>query len=147
MGCPDKKIKNIYCVFEEYEKQEKNLVDYTKIRYHIVWNIKLGKNFRRKTRLVTEDHVTEIDFLLIYFSVVSRDSVRIVLTITVLNDLDIFGCDIQNTYIITPYREKIYTITETEFGSDTGKLIIVTRALYGLRSSSVSFRAKLAQCI
>ena len=122
-------------------------MDYTKIKYYIVWNIKIGENFRRKTRLMTGDHVTEIDFLLKYLFIVSRDSIRITLTITVLNDLDILDCDIQNAYITTPYREKIYTIAGTEFGSDTGKIIIITRALYSLRSSGVSLRAKLAQCI
>ena len=68
---------------------------------------------------MTGDHVTEINFLLIYFFMVFRDSVRIVLTITVLNNLDVLDYNIQNTYITAPYREKIYTITETEFGSDT----------------------------
>ena len=142
-----KEMKNVRCAFQEYEGDVKDLVGYTKIRCHIVWDVKLGENFRRKARLVAGGHVTDVDSSLTYSSVVSRDSVRIALTIAALNGLDILGCDIQNAYITAPCREKIYVVAGSEFGSDEGKVMIVTRALYGLRSSGASFRSKLAQCI
>ena len=45
------------------------------------------------------------------------------------------------------YREKIWTIAGPEFRSDAGKLIIVVRALYGLKSSGTAFRALLAKTL
>eukprot|EP00980_Cylindrotheca_fusiformis_P015627 scaffold4484_cov57-Cylindrotheca_fusiformis.AAC.1 len=82
-----------------------------------------------------------------YSSVVSRDSVRIALTIAALNGLDILACDIQNAYLSAPCREKIYCVAGPEFGSDVGKTMVVKKALYGLKSSGASFRAMLAQTI
>ena len=69
------------------------------------------------------------------------------MTIEALNDLDILGCDIKNAYISAPCREKIYCVAGQEFGLDTGKVMIIKRALYGLKSSGAAFRAKLADCI
>ena len=79
-----------------------------------------------------------------YSSVVARDSVRIALTVDTLNDLDILACDIQNAYLTADFREKIWTIAGKEFGMDEGKLMLVTKALYGLKSSGAAFRSKLA---
>ena len=86
--------------------------------------------------------MTELPSSITYSSVVSRDSVRIALTIAALNDLSILACDIQNAYLSAPCREKIYCIAGPEFGSES-----VRKALYGLRSSGASFRAMLADTI
>ena len=53
----------------------------------------------------------------------SRDSVRIALTITTLNKLDIPACDIYNTYLTTLYRENIWTFAGAEFGEEEGTLM------------------------
>ena len=82
-----------------------------------------------------------------YSSVVSRDSVRIALTIAALNELKVLSCDIQNSFLTAKTREKIWTRAGPEFGSDEGKIMIVVRALYGLRSSGAAFRALLAEVL
>ena len=83
--------------------------------------------------------------MLTFSSVVSRDSVRIALLAAVVNDQEILACDIQNAYLTAPCREKIFTQVGAEFGSNAGKIMIVTRALYGLKSSGASFRAFLGE--
>ncbi len=62
--------------------------------------VKMGENFRRKARFVADGHKTKTPAAMCYSSVVSRDSVRIALTIAALNDLDIMACDIQNLHLI-----------------------------------------------
>ena len=102
--------------FEVYEGDASKLVGYQKLWCHIVWDIKLGENFRRKARLVAGGHTTDPpSSTIMYSSVVSRESVRIVLTIAALNGLDILACDIQNAYLNAECREKIYTIAGDEF--------------------------------
>ena len=91
--------------------------------------------------------MTELPSSITYSSVVSRESVRIALTIAALNDLSILACDIQNAYLSAPCREKIYCVAGPGFGSEAGKTMIVRKALYGLRSSGASFRAMLADTI
>ena len=41
-------MKNVRPAFEVFEGDEKSLVGYKKIKCHIVWDMKLGENFRRK---------------------------------------------------------------------------------------------------
>ena len=142
-----KEMRNVRPAFEEYEGEVSQLVGYQKIKCHVVWDIKLGENFRRKARLVAGGHTTAIPETMTYSSVVSRDSVRIALTIAALNGLDILACDIQNAYLSAPCREKVYCIAGPEFGSDAGKIMVVKMALYGLRSSGASFRSMLANTI
>ena len=84
---------------------------------------------------------------LTYSSVVSRDSVQISLTIAALNDLKVLACDIQNAYLTVKCREKIWTIAGPEFGSEAGQIMIIVRALYGLKSSGAAFRALLAETL
>ena len=55
------------------------------------------------------------------------------------------ACDIQNAYLTAPCREKIWTKAGPEFGTDEGKIMLVSRALYGLKSSGAAFRAFLAE--
>ena len=98
-------------------------------------------------RLVAGGHTTDQPSSLTYSSVVSRDSVRILLLIAALNDLNVLACDIQNAYLTAKCREKIYTIAGPEFGSEEGSIMIVTMALYGLKSSGAAFRSKLANVI
>ena len=45
-------------------------------------------------------------------SVVSRESVRISLTLAALNDLEVKTSDIQNAYLTGPCSEKVHTTPE-----------------------------------
>ena len=102
--------------------------------------VKMGENFRRKARFVAGEHTTETPTSLPYSSVVSRDSVRIVLLAAALNGLQVLACDIQNAYLMANYREKIWTYVGPEFGSERGQPKIIRKALYGLKSSGAAFR-------
>jgi hypothetical protein len=137
-------MKNVRVAFEECEG---NMVPigFKKIDCHMIFDVKLGENYRRKARLVAGGHKTEAPASITYSSVVSRDSVRIAMLIAALNDLDVLSCDIQNAYLTAPCREKVYTIAGDEFGSDSGKTMLITRALYGLKSAGASFRAFLGE--
>ena len=72
---------------------------YQEISGHIIFDVKLGEGFRRKARFVGDGHKTKTPSSVTYSSVVSRDSVRIILMVAALNDLDIQGADIENAYL------------------------------------------------
>ena len=97
--------------------------------------------------MVAGGHKTVTPAALTYSSVVSRDSVRIAFTIAALNDLQVQTCNIQNAYLTAPCREKIAIIAGPEFGSEAGQIMLVVRALYGLKSSGAAFRAFLAETL
>ena len=92
-------------------------------------------------------HTTETPATLTYASVVSRETVRIALTLAALNDLEVQTCDIENAYLTAPCQEKIWTVLGPEFGADAGKSAIIVRSLYGLKSSGAAFRNHLADCM
>jgi hypothetical protein len=58
--------------------------------------------------------------------------------------LDILACDIQNAYLTADCREKVWILAGPEFGSEAGKMMLVKKALYGLKSSGAAFRSHLA---
>ena len=138
-------MKKIRSAFEIYDGNVKDLVGYQQISTHFIFDIKLGENFRRKSRLVADGHRTKTPKSVTYSSVVSRDSVRICLLLAALNELDIQAADIENAYLTAPCREKCWTVGGKEFGPDEGKVFKIVRALYGLKSSGAAFREHLAQ--
>ena len=52
-----------------------------------------------KARMVVGGHKNEVPATLTYSSVVSRDSVRIALTIAALNELEVLASDIHNAFL------------------------------------------------
>ena len=141
-------MKNVRIAFEVFEGEVKDIpIGYQKVDCHMIFDIKMGESFRRKARMVAGGHTTEVPATLTYSSVVSRDSVRIALTIAALNGLKVLACDIQNAFLTAKCREKCYTRAGPEFGSDHGKLMLITRALYGLRASGATFRSFLGEAL
>jgi hypothetical protein len=82
-----------------------------------------------------------------YAIVVSRESVRIALTLSALNDLEVNMTDIENAYLTATIADKVWCILGPEFGEDAGKKALIVRALYGLKSAGAAFRNHLAECM
>jgi hypothetical protein len=105
-------------------------------------------DFTRKARFVAGGHLTKPPSSLTYSSVVSRDSVRIGFLVAALNDFDILAADISNAYLNAPCRERVCFTAGREFGlSNMGKVVVIIRALYGLKSSGAAFHAHLAESL
>ena len=60
-------------------------------------------------------------------------------------DLNVLGADVQNVFLTAPNNEKCWMIVGSEFGPDEGKVFLVMKALYGLKSARFSFRAFMAE--
>ena len=89
------KVKKLRPAFKAYEGNKEDLLPgYQHIKCHMIFDIKLVENFRKKERLVGEGHTTTAPSSITFSSVISRDSVRIDLTIAELNNLDILASNI-----------------------------------------------------
>jgi hypothetical protein len=139
-----KEMKTVRPAFEAYEGDVKDLIGYQSITCHLVFDVKLGENFRRKARFVAGGRKTETPKTLTCSSVVSRDSVWIVVVAAALNNLDTLVCDVEGAYLTAKCREKTWITADVEFGSEAGTTMIVKMALYGLKSSGAAFRSKVA---
>jgi hypothetical protein len=73
----------------------------------MIFDIKLGENFRRKARFVADGHKTKTPAAMCCSFVVSRDSVRIALTIAALNNLDVLVCDMQNACLTAVQNKRV----------------------------------------
>ena len=113
----------------------------------MIFDVKIGENFHREACLVAGGHTTDALATLTYLSVVSCDSVQIALTIVALNGLEVMACDIQNAYLTADCCEKIWTRAGPEFGSESGTIMLIWKALYGLKSSGAAFHAHLAETL
>jgi hypothetical protein len=100
-----------------------------------------------KARFVADGHTTNTPHAMTYESFVARESVRAALNLAVLNYLDVKMADIENAYLTAPITEKVWTVLGTEFRDDSGKRVLIVRALYGLRSADADLRNHLDECM
>ena len=134
-------MKNVRIAFEKVDGVNEEQMRTGKVKpgysfcsTHMIFDVKMDGSFTRKARLVADDHKTAPPTSMTYSSNVSRDSVRIALTVASLNSLEVSACDIGNAYSNAPCREKLWTVAGSEFGSEKGAIMIIARALYGLKS-------------
>jgi Reverse transcriptase (RNA-dependent DNA polymerase) len=72
----------------------------------------------------------------VYSSVVSLQGFRLVLFLAELNGFQLWATDIGNAYLAGP-----------EFGDREGHILVIGKALYGLRSSGARWHDQFADCI
>ena len=102
-----KEMSNVRLAFELFDGEQHEIPPgFQEVKCHMIFDIKMGENFRRKARMVAGGHTTETPTVCTYSSVVSRDSVRIAVTIAALNDLIVFSYGIQNAFLTAKNREK-----------------------------------------
>jgi hypothetical protein len=110
------------------------LADHKKIVVHFVFAVK--DDLSHRARLVAGGHLTDPTTDGTYSSVVSFCSMRIAIVAAELNNLDIMVGDVSSTYLEAYTQEKVCFQAGPEFGPLEGHLLVIVRALYGLRTSS-----------
>jgi transposase InsO family protein len=118
---------------------------YKKIRVHLVFDVK--HDGRHKVRCVADGHLTDVPVDSVYSGVVSLRGLRMMLFLAELNQLDVWATDVGNAYLEAETKEKIYIIAGSEFGDRRGHILIIKKALYGLRSSGKRWHERFADCL
>jgi hypothetical protein len=114
---------------------------HTKIPVHFVYDVK--HDGRHKARLVAGGHRTSTPVDSVYSGVVSLMGIRMVTFLAELNDLELWGTDIGNAYLESYTKEKVVFVAGPEFGDLEGHLLVIIKALYGLRSSGARWHDRL----
>ena len=104
-----KEMKHLIAAFKIISKGGKLPPGYQKIRFHMIFDIKM-EDFRRKSRLVAGGHVTKPPAIITYSIMVSRETVCVAFSVAGLNGLQVKTADIQISYIQAPVAEKIWTV-------------------------------------
>ena len=114
---------------------------FQKIRVHFVYAVKHDGRFN--ARLVADGHLTKEPDESIYSGVVSLRSLRMVVFLSQLNNLEIWGADVGNAYLEAYTDEKLCIIAGPEFKELQGHLLIMVKALYGTRSGGARWHNRL----
>lgn len=116
-----------------------------KIRVHLVYDVK--HDGRHKARLVADGHLTDIPTESVYSGVVSLRGIRLLTFISELNGLDLWATDIGNAYLEAHTKEKVCILAGPEFGKREGHILVIQKALYGLRTSGLRWHERFADCL
>ena len=134
----NKEMENLKVAFDILDEGSKPPPGYKAASGHLVFDVRM--TLERKARWVKDGHKTPEPEWSTFAGVVSRESVRIALTYSALNDLPVCAADIQNAYLQAPSSEKHYVICGPEFGLENiGKYAIIVRALYGGKSAGADY--------
>jgi hypothetical protein len=120
-------------------------VGFKKIRIHLVFAVK--HDGRHKARMCADGNLTDVPANSVYAGVVSLRGLRMCIFIAELNGMEAYATDIGNAYLEALTQEKVCIKAGPEFGEREGHLLIIYKALYGLRSSGKEFGDLLATCL
>jgi hypothetical protein len=105
---------------------------------HMIFDVK-QQDMRYKARLVMGGHVIDSSAYNTYSLVIENLSVRLVFLAAAHQGLDIMTGDIANAFPTAPCAEKVWSKCGPEFGAQEGSIVILKRALYGLKTASRSY--------
>ncbi len=124
-----------YKTFKDLGKGAKLPEGYGKIRVHLVFDVK--HDGQHKSPLVADEHLTEVPLDSVYSGVISLQGLHLLVFLAELNDLDVWATDIGNAYLEAKAQEKVYIIAGPEFAELEGHMLIIFKALCGLRTSGL----------
>ena len=103
-------MTNIGIAFEILDKDTPVPVGWKNATGHLIWDVKM--DFTWKARWVLDGYCQGQSEGSTYAGVVSRESVRIVLTYASLNKLDVIAGNICNFYLTAPSSQKYLYFSE-----------------------------------
>ncbi len=120
--------------------------DYQEASLRMIFSVK--PDLRRKARLVLGGHKIDSSEYNCHSSVVQLSSIRLLNVIARAQGLECLAGDIGNAYINADTKEKIFVRCGPEFGPELeGRIAILKKALYGLKSSGNRWHAHFAKTL
>jgi hypothetical protein len=117
---------------------------YKFIKVFFVYAVK--HDLRHKARLVAGGHMTPAQGDS-YSSVISLKSMRIAILAGEINGCKAMAGDVGNAYLEALTKEMVYFIAGPAFGPLQGHILVIYKALYGLRTSGARFHERFADTL
>ena len=122
-----------YETFNILPKRNKPPEDYQQIKARFVYTIK--HDLRHKARLIAQEDMMPPNKDQEYAGVVPLLAVLLALLLGELHGPECMVGDVGNAYLESYTKEKVYFIAGPEFEEMEGRIMVISKALYGLRSS------------
>jgi Reverse transcriptase (RNA-dependent DNA polymerase) len=97
--------------------------------------------------MVADGHLTDILLDSVYSGVVSLRGLRTLLFIAELNGLEAWATDVGNAYLEANTKAKVYIVAGSVFVNLEGHILVISKALYGLRTSGLHWHECFADCL
>ena len=136
---------NEYGTFKSRGKGTRVPPEYQLIKVHFVFDVK--HDLRHKARLVAGGHMTTVSKDTTYSSVATLRSMRLVMLIAELNGMELNAGDVGNAYLEAYTKEKVCFYAGPEFGELEGHLLMIVKALYGLKTSGARYHERSAEVL
>jgi hypothetical protein len=122
--------------------------DYQRTTRRRTMNFGVKQDLRHKSRLVAGGHLVDSMHRDIYSSMAKGVSVKLLNVIAHKTGMDQLCGDVGNAYVNAFTNKKVYAIAGKEFRESlAGSVIIIKKALYGLRASSECWYAHFADSL
>ena len=105
------------------------------------------QDLRRKARLVIGGHLVDVLDNNLYSSTVKGISVKILHVIAHQQQLKLLCGDVGNAFVNAHTNELVFTKAGPEFGDKEGMVLIIRKALYGLKSSAECWHSHFADSL
>lgn len=140
----DREVKLLRDDFECFRVGEESEITEEYQKIPLLWTFAVKFDGRHRARLCAGGHRTrdpETDY---YSGVVELETVRILFVIAALKKFKVVAADVASAYVQALTDELVYAIAGQEFGPWCGKILIIIKALYGLKSSGAMWHQKLS---
>ena len=129
----------------KYDPKSKRITNtpqgYQRIKVHLVFACK--HDGHHKARLVAAGHLTPDPIDSIYSGVVSTRTLRVSIFLAKLNNVKVWAADICNAYLEATTKEKLYIVAGPEFEELQGHILVIHKAIYGLKSSGLRWSQRI----
>jgi len=119
--------------------------DNKRIRVHMVCAVK--HDDQHKARLVAGAHLATTPVDSVHSGIFSLRGVTILAFLGELNGLKVWSTDIGNTCLEMHTKEKVHIVAGPQCGDQEGHVLITSKALYSLHSSSLRWSEQLANAL
>ena len=96
-------------------------------------------DLRRKYWVCAGGHKTDPPKDDRYSRVVGMEAIRLLFLISSLNGHELCAGDISNAYLYAQRREKLYVVAREDFGEHCGKVMLIVKSWYGLKTSAAAW--------
>jgi len=132
-------------VFKVLKRGERAPAKYKQVPLLLKFDVKM--DLTRKARMCAGGHVTDPPNPDTYSGVVECESVRLAFLLAGVNNMEVCMSDIGNAYVHAKTLELVFAIAIAPFGEDEGCIVIIVKALYGLKTSGAAWHAFLADTL